>query len=77
MDATNATDATDVLSPSFGGRLKTADYYAKVSAIVRILKGRSSLRIMAMHLNSQGFTTPRGLPFTRDRLVRFMKSNPI
>jgi len=71
------TNTTDVLSPSFGGKLRTDDYYEKVSSIVRILKGKSSLRIMAMHLNSQGFTTPRGMPFTRDRLVRFIKSNPL
>ena len=74
MDATNVTD---VRPPSFGERLRTDDYYEKVSAIVRVLKGHSSLRIIAMHLNSQNFTTPRGLPFTRDRLVRFMKSNPL
>jgi hypothetical protein len=73
----HATNATNVLPPSFGGKLRTDDYYEKVSSIVRILKGKSSLRIMAMHLNSQGFTTPRGMPFTRDRLVRFMKSNPL
>ncbi|MEM8514490.1 hypothetical protein RCH14_003840 [Massilia sp. MP_M2] len=73
----HATNATNVLPPSFGGKLRTDDYYEKVSSIVRILKGKSSLRIMAMHLNSQGFTTPRGMPFTRDRLVRFIKSNPL
>lgn len=74
MDATNATD---VRPPQFGGRLKTDAYYTTILNILRILKGKSSLRIMAMHLNSQGLTTPTGLPFTRDRLVRFMKSNPL
>jgi hypothetical protein len=69
--------ATDTLAPNFGGRWRTEDYYTKITAILRILKGKSSLRIMAMHLNSQGFTTPRGMPFTRDRLVRFIKSNPL
>lgn len=70
MDATNAV-------PAFGGRLRTADYYAAVSGIIRILRGKSTLRVISQHLNSQGFTTPTGLPFNRDRLVRFIKSNSI
>jgi hypothetical protein len=73
----HVTNATNVLPPSFGGKLRTDDYYEKVSSIVRILKGKSSLRIIAQHLDRQGFTTPTGLPFNRDRLVRFMKSNPL
>lgn len=73
----SAVFVTDTLPPSFGGRWRTDDYYTKIQDILRILKGKSSLRIMAMHLNSQGFTTPRGMPFNRDRLVRFIKSNPL
>ncbi|KFC67751.1 hypothetical protein FG94_02888 [Massilia sp. LC238] len=74
MDETNVTD---VLPPSFGGRLRTEAYYTKTSNVIRILRGRSSLRIISQHLNSQGFTTPTGLPFTRDRLARYIKSNKI
>ena len=70
MSATNAI-------PAFGGRLKTPEYYTAISNIVRILKGKSTLRTISQHLNSQGFTTPTGLPFNRDRLVRYIKSNPI
>lgn len=70
MDATNAC-------PAFGGRLKQPQYYEQISNIVRILKGKSTLRTISQHLNSQGFLTPTGLPFTRDRLVRYIKSNPI
>jgi hypothetical protein len=74
MDETNVTD---VLPPSFGGRLRTENYYTNISNVIRILRGRSSLRVIAMHLNSQGFTTPTGLPFNRDRLARYIKSNTI
>ena len=70
MDATNAI-------PAFGGRRKTEAYYTAVSSIVRILRGKAPLSIIAAHLNSQGMTTPTGLPFNRDRLVRYIKSNTI
>lgn len=70
MDATNAV-------PAFGGRRKTPEYYTNISNIVRILKGKAPLSIIAAHLNSQGMTTPTGLPFNRDRLIRYIKSNTI
>lgn len=74
MDETNVID---VLPPSFGGRLRTENYYTNTSNAIRILRGRSSLRIIAQYLNSQGITTPSGLPFNRDRLARYIKSNKI
>lgn len=70
MDATNAV-------PKFSGRRKTDDYYSKVTGIIRILRDKAPLSIIAAHLNSQGMTTPTGLPFTRDRLKRYIKSNTI
>lgn len=70
MDATNAV-------PAFGGRRKTEEYYATVSGIIRILRNKAPLSVIATHLNSQGLTTPTGLPFTRDRLTRYIKSNTI
>ena len=73
----SAVFVTDTLPPSFGGRWRTDEYYSAVTNIIRILKGKSSLRIIAQHLDRQGFTTPRGMPFNRDRLVRFIKSNPL
>lgn len=74
MDETNVTD---VLPPSFGGRLRNEAYYTNTSNVIRILRGRASLRIIAQHLNSQNITTPTGLPFNRDRLARYIKSNKI
>ena len=53
MDATYAV-------PKFSGRRKTDDYYSKVTGIIRILRDKAPLSIIAAHLNSQGMTTPTG-----------------
>jgi hypothetical protein len=63
--------------PEFGGKLMTADYYSQVLAIVAVLREHSTLRNIAAHLTAQGFVTPSGLPFTRDRLATFLKQNEI
>jgi hypothetical protein len=67
--------AVQIASPAFGGKLKTDEYYIQVRDIIRVMHGYSTLRRIALTLNEQGFTTPTGLPFTRDRLATFMKQN--
>jgi hypothetical protein len=62
-------------APGFGCKLKTDDYYAACWSIINVLRGHSTLRVIASHLAAQGFTTPTGLPFTRDRLATFIKQN--
>jgi hypothetical protein len=64
-------------APGFGSKLKTPDYYSQVGDIISVLRGHSTLRTIAAHLTAQGFTTPTGLPFTRDRLATFLKQNKI
>jgi hypothetical protein len=64
-------------SPTFGGKLKTNDYYTQVREIIAVLRGRSTLRTIAAHLNSQGFRTPTDLIWTRDRLATFLKQNKL
>jgi hypothetical protein len=60
--------------PQFGGKLNIESYYRDVSAIIAILRPMSSLRVIANHLNGQGFKTPSGLNFNRDRLANFISS---
>ena len=62
-------------APGFGSKLKNDEYYSQVQSIIAVLRGRSTLRTIALALNEQGFTTPTGLPFTRDRLATFLKQN--
>lgn len=64
-------------APGFGSKLKTEDYYSQVQAIIAVLRGHSTLRTIASHLTAQGFTTPSGLAWTRDRLATFLKQNKI
>jgi hypothetical protein len=64
-------------APGFGQKLKTPDYYAQVRDIIAVLRGHSTLRTIAAHLTAQGFATPTGLPFTRDRLATFLKQNKL
>ncbi len=63
--------------PVFGGRLKTDDYYRQVNGIIRVLRGRSTLRTISNTLNSQNFTTPGGLEWNRERLSSYLKTNNI
>lgn len=63
--------------PQFGGRRKTPDWYLQVNSVIRTLREYSTLRTICVHLNAQNFTTPSGLPWTRDRLSAYLKTNDI
>lgn len=63
--------------PAFGGRLKTPDWYASLNSVIRVLRDHSTLRTICQHLNANHFTTPSGLPWTRDRLSAYLKGNDI
>jgi hypothetical protein len=60
--------------PAFGARHRTPDFYAKINAILAILRPAATLRVCAAHLNAAGFTTPSGKPFTRERVATYLKS---
>lgn len=63
--------------PAFGGRRKTPEFYESVNSICRTLREYSTLRTICRHLNEQNFTTPAGLPWTRDRLSAYLRQNDI
>ena len=69
MDTTFASKA-----PVFGAKLRDSGYYAHVSQIIQTLRTKCSLRIIANHLASQGFTTPSRLPWTKARVAEYIKS---
>lgn len=60
--------------PTFGGALQSPEYYEKVSAIIRVLRDYSTLRVIAAHLQSQGLLTPARLPWTRLHVANFIRS---
>jgi hypothetical protein len=59
--------------PRFGGKLKQPAYYASVLQVIQTLRPMATLRTVANALNSAGFVTPSGLPFTRDRVQAFLR----
>lgn len=69
MDTTFAPQA-----PIFGGKLRDSRYYDAVSHIIRILRTQASLRLIAEHLNREGFTTPSRLNWTKGRVAEYIKS---
>lgn len=60
--------------PKFGGTLQTPEYYADVSNVLNVLREYSTLNTMADHLNAQGFVTPSGKPFNKQRVANFLRS---
>lgn len=69
MDTKNTFSA-----PAFGGRLRTPEFYAQTNSIIRTLRGKATLKVLAQHLNNQQFTTPTGREWTKDRLAAYLKS---
>lgn len=59
--------------PAFGQRLNVPAYYDSVQVILNALRPHSTLRIMANHLNAQGFLTPSGLTWNRRHVSNFLR----
>jgi hypothetical protein len=64
-------------APAFAGRHNTPDYYKIVSNILRTLRGKTTLRTMADHLNGCDLLTPSGMPWTRTRVADYIRNNAI
>ena len=64
-------------APAFAGRHNTPEYYTMVSSILSVLRGKSTLRTQADHLNGAGFLTPSGMPWTRTRVADYIRNNSI
>jgi len=62
------------IRPRFGGPLQAPEYYAGISVICNTLREYSTLATIAMHLNTNGFTTPTGKPFNKQRVASFLRS---
>jgi hypothetical protein len=60
--------------PSFGGALQTPEYYQAVSSVIQVLRDYSTLNTIAGHLNSQGFLSPSGKPWNKQRTANFLRS---
>lgn len=69
MDIKNAFSV-----PTFGGRLRTPEFYTQLNGVIRTLRGKATLKTLAQHLNNQQFTTPTGRDWTKDRLAAYLKS---
>lgn len=65
--------ASNQARPAFGGRLKTAEYYAGINSIISVMRGVATMRTMANHLTAAGFLTPTDLPWNRARLNNYLR----
>jgi len=63
--------------PGFGTKLRTDSYYQSVDGIIRTLRPVATLRLISEKLNSVGFTTPRNLPWDRQRLAAYMRKKSL
>jgi hypothetical protein len=60
--------------PCFGGPLQAPEYYAAVSNIITALRDYSTLKTISEHLTAQGFLSPSGKPFNKQRVANFLRS---
>jgi hypothetical protein len=60
--------------PGFGSPLQEPSYYIAVSNIVATLRDYSTLKTIAAHLAAQGFLSPSGKPFDKQRVANFIRS---
>lgn len=60
--------------PRFGGTLQTPDYYRAVSSVITVLREYSTLNTIAGHLTAQGFLSPSGKEFNKQRVANFLRS---
>jgi hypothetical protein len=63
--------------PKFGGKLKSDAYFKAVNSVIALLRPYSTLKTISEHLNSQHLTTPTGLPWTKQRVATYLRSNDI
>jgi len=60
--------------PTFGGPLQDDDYYIAVSSVISVLREYSTLATISQHLNAQGFLSPSGKPWNKQRTANFIRS---
>jgi len=65
------------LAPSFGGKRKTDDYYAAITAFITTLRSTTPQRQIAAMLNSAGYRSPTGKPFVRSTVANFLRKKSI
>jgi len=65
------------LAPSFGGPLKTPDYYTTIRAYIQSLRTTTPQRQIAGMLNSAGYRSPTGKPFNRATVSNFLRKRSI
>ena len=65
------------MAPSFGGKLKTDDYYTTIRAYIQSLRTTTPQRQIAGMLNSAGYRSPTGKPFNRATVSNFLRKRSI
>lgn len=60
--------------PSFGGKKKTAAYYATVRTFIHTLRSTMTLAAIAVQLNRAGYQTPMDLPWCKQSVANVMRN---
>lgn len=68
---------SDFSRPCFGGKLRIESYYDTIKQAIRALRHTVTNREIARRLNAREWTTPSGLPWTRQRVATFIKNSNI
>lgn len=63
--------------PAFSGKARPPIYYAHLNRTIATLRGVASQRTIAECLNQQGLTTPKGLPWDRQRLANYLRNTSL
>ena len=63
--------------PGFGTKLRTDCYYQNVDDIIRALRPFATLRLISEKLNASGLTTPRNMPWNRQRLAAYLRKKSL
>jgi len=66
-------DATIAL-PAFHAKLRTPEFYATITSIIRAGGRITRLRAHAERLNALGLTTPSGLPWNKERVRNYIRN---
>lgn len=59
--------------PGFGKPRCIPAYYVAINSCLAVLRPVATLQTIAQHLNTAGFTSPSGLPWTKQRVATYLR----
>jgi hypothetical protein len=66
---------SDFARPAFAGKIRTEGYYTLLNQAIQALRYTVPNSVIASRLNALGITSPRNLPWTRQRIAAYLSNN--